>query len=150
MTVRRVMHTAISTPDLDRAVEFWSHLGFVATREWSWPEGTAHVDGFLGLPASAARAALLEGPGGALELFEFVTPDHGSGTDRDHASSIARAGYTHLCLEVDGLDDEIDRLREVGMTFWADPVTDPGGRRMVYGKDPDGNVVELVEPPAAG
>ena len=91
MTVRRVMHTAISTPDLDRAIEFWAHLGFVATREWSWPEGTAHVDGFLGLPASAARAALLEGPGGALELFEFATPDHGAGTDRDHASSIARA-----------------------------------------------------------
>ena len=146
MTVRRVLHTAISTPDLDRAVAFWAHLGFEPTRQWSWPAGTAVVDGFLGVPGSAARAALLEGPGGALEVFEFATPDPAADPDRDHASSIARAGYTHLCLEVDDVDAEVARLAGVGMRFWAEPVTDPTGRRMVYGKDPDGNVVELVQP----
>lgn len=146
MATRRVLHTAISTPDLNRAVEFWAHLGFEQVRSWSWPEGTEAVDDFLGVRRSAARAALLQGPGAAIELFEFAAPDAGHAT-RDHASSIARSGYTHLCLEVDDVDTEVDRLTAVGMTFWAAPVADPTGRRMIYGKDPDGNIVELVQPP---
>jgi glyoxylase I family protein len=143
MAVRRVQHTAISTPDLERAIAFWSELGFTEVRRWDWSRGNAVINGFLGLADSAARAALLEGHGHGVELFEFEVPDPPGGAERP----VHRPGYTHLCFEVEGLDDEMARLGAAGMTFWDGPVTDPTGRRMVYGRDPDGNVVELVEPP---
>ncbi len=142
MAIRRVQHTAISTTDLDRAVGFWAQLGFDEVRRWDWAPGRDDIDGFLGLAGSAARAALLEGHGSGIELFEFAEPSPPGGDERP----VHRLGYTHLCLEVSGLDDEMARLCGVGMRFISDPVTDPSGRRMVYGRDPDGNVVELVEP----
>ena len=39
-------------------------------------------------------------------------------------------------------------LAQAGMEFWSDPLTDSAGRRMIYGRDPDGNVVELIQPPS--
>jgi len=141
MTIRAMKHVAISTGDLDRAVDFWAALGFVETRRWDWPAGVEVINTLVGLPDSAARAALLEGPGTGLEIFEFVVPAPGADT-----RSVHRPGYTHVCFEVDDLDDEIDRLAAAGMTFWAGPAEDRAGQRMVYGHDPDGNVVELVEP----
>jgi catechol 2,3-dioxygenase-like lactoylglutathione lyase family enzyme len=148
MVIRGVRHTAISTPDLDRAAAFWAELGFVEVRRWQWPSGTAVVDGFLGVQDSAARAALLEGHGTGIELFEFASPAQPAVGDGPPA--VHRHGFTHLCVEVDDVEAEMDRLGRVGMTFWNPPVTDPSGRCMVYGRDPDGNVVELVEsvPPA--
>lgn len=79
-------------------------------------------------------------------MFQFELPPSGGPVTPE----VHRLGYTHLCLEVEGLDDEVARLRGVGMTFWADPVTDPTGQRMTYGRDPDGNVIELVEPTRGG
>lgn len=143
MAVRAVRHTAIATTDLDRAVAFWAELGFTEVRRWDWAPGNGVINGFLGLADSAARAALLEGNGSGIELFQFELPPAGGPVTPE----VHRLGYTHLCLEVEGLDDEVARLRGVGMTFWADPVTDPTGQRMTYGRDPDGNVIELVEPP---
>jgi len=141
MAIRSVKHVAISTGDLDRSVAFWSEFGLVETKRWAWPRGVDTVNLLVGLPDSAARAALLEGLGTGIEIFEFEHPFSGA-DDR----SVHRQGYTHVCFEVEGLDAEIERLRGVGMTFWADPVTDGAGRRLVYGHDPDGNVIELVEP----
>ncbi|MCP4437243.1 MAG: hypothetical protein GY812_17330 [Actinomycetia bacterium] len=141
MGIRRVMHTAISTADLDASVAFWSLLGFTETRRWEWPEGIEAVNKLIGLPESAARAALMDGHGTGLELFEFSTPDPGRVPEPVH-----RLGYTHMAFEVDDLGEEVQRLGGAGMTFWAEPVTDSSGRRMVYGRSPEGLVMELVQP----
>ena len=141
MGVRRVMHTAISTNDLDASIEFWALLGFTETRRWDWPEGVEAVNELIGLPESAARAALMDGHGTGLELFEFSIPDPGSVPEPVH-----RLGYTHMAFEVDDLDEEMQRLGDAGMGFWADPVTDSSGRRMIYGRSPEGFVIELVQP----
>lgn len=142
MAVVGVAHVAISTPDLDRAVRFWTTVGFAEVRRWSW-DRVEVVDRLTGLVGSSATAALLEGFGFALELFEFSSPaqTRADATGRP----VSDHGLTHVCLTVDALDPEVERLRDAGMTFWADPVTDPRGARMTYGRDPDGNVVELVQ-----
>lgn len=141
MAIRSVLHTAISTADLDASVAFWSELGFSETRRWEWPAGVTVINGMLGLPDSAARAALLEGHGTGVELFEFTTPLPGRSTTPLHA-----LGYTHMAFAVDDLDAEIARLTGHGMTFWADPVADGTGRRLTYGRSPEGYAIELVQP----
>ncbi len=141
MPILSVLHTAISTNDLDASVDFWSKFGFSETRRWEWPAGVEVINTLLDLPDSAARAALLEGHGTGIELFEFAEPEPGSRPEPPY-----RLGYTHMAFEVDDLAAEMTRLRSAGMTFWAEAVTDPSGRSMVYGRSPEGLTVELVQP----
>lgn len=136
------MHTAVSTGDLDASVAFWSEMGFVETRRWEWPEGVEVINELLDLPDSAARAALLEGHGTGIEVFEFSEPDPGRVPEPLH-----RLGYSHMAFATDDLDSEMGRLREVGMSFWSEPVEDPSGRRMIYCRSPEGLAIELVQPP---
>ena len=42
------------------------------------------------------------------------------------------------------IDGEYQRLRDAGMRFHSPPL-DAGPTRCCYGRDPDGNVVELLE-----
>jgi len=142
MSIERLMHVAVSTADLDRAVQFWSHLGFHEVKRWDWPRGVSVINTFLGVEDSAARAALLEGHGSGIELFEFSAPEQPGSDDR----SIHRHGYTHVCLQVDDLDAELERLGTVGFRTSGPPTDTPDGRRMIYGQDPDGNTIELVQP----
>jgi catechol 2,3-dioxygenase-like lactoylglutathione lyase family enzyme len=58
-------------------------------------------------------------------------------------------GITHLCFDVTDLDQEYERLSEAGMTFHCPPQDAFAGVRTTYGRDPDGNVVELQEVPGA-
>mgnify|MGYP001815482051 CR=1 FL=1 len=143
MAIKAVMHTAVSTRDLDRSVEFWTALGFEETRRWDWPAGVDVVNDMLDLPDSSARAALLVGHGTGIELFEFSMPDPGRVPEPLH-----RLGYTHMAFETDDLTSDMERLSALGMSFWADPVEDPSGRRMVYGRSPEGLAMELVQPVA--
>jgi catechol 2,3-dioxygenase-like lactoylglutathione lyase family enzyme len=143
MAIKSVMHTAVSTTDLDATVAFWSELGFTETRRWDWPRGVSVINELLDLPDSAARAVLLEGHGTGIEAFEFSVPDPGRVPEPVH-----RVGYSHMAFRSDDLDADIERLAAAGMTFWTEPVLDASGRRMVYGRSPEGLVIELVQPGA--
>src|SRR2546421_480682 len=53
-------------------------------------------------------------------------------------------GYTHLCLDVTNIEQEFDRLTRAGVVFNRRP-GDFGDIKAVYGRDPDGNVIEIQE-----
>jgi hypothetical protein len=53
-------------------------------------------------------------------------------------------GITHLCLNVTDIDKEYERLNAAGMRFHCPP-QHMGALKATYGRDPDGNVVELLE-----
>ena len=60
-----------------------------------------------------------------------------------------RNGYTHFCVDVTDIEAEAERLANLGMTFdrphgQAKPV-DVGIVKAVYGRDPEGNLIELQE-----
>jgi len=59
----------------------------------------------------------------------------------------ASGGWNRLVVEVDNLDELVDRLRAAGVTFRTDPisVSGPGGRQVLI-EDPSGNPVELFQP----
>lgn len=74
-----------------------------------------------------------------LKLFQFYSPVPEAVQVR---RPVCDHGITHLCLLVTDLDADYDRLLAAGMSFHNVP--DPQNRA-VYGRDPDGNVVELLE-----
>lgn len=141
--IRGLHHVAIATRDLDRLLPFYRDLfGFQVVTEWAWPQGTEAADAVTALKDSAARSAMLKLGNLFLELFEYRHPEPGPG---DPERRVCDPGFTHLCLDVIGVDEEYARLSEAGMVFHCPPQDVAPGVRTTYGRDPDGNVLELQE-----
>jgi len=140
--IRGVHHTAISTGDLGRALTFYRDLlGFEVAMEFEWPQGTEPADSITGLKDSAARAVMLKAGNMMVEIFEYSSPSPKEGNP---GRPVCDHGVTHICVDVVDIDSEYDRLRSAGMTFHCPP-QDLGFAKATYGRDPDGNVVELQE-----
>jgi catechol 2,3-dioxygenase-like lactoylglutathione lyase family enzyme len=144
--IRGVHHVAISTPDLDRLAAFYIDVcGFEPVMTTSW-ENRPIIDRIIGLDRSAARQVMLRAGNAYLELFEYSSP---MGTPADPDRNPSTHGYTHFCLDVTDIDAEYQRLRAAGMQFHSPPPTTDelggSGLRAIYGRDPDGNIVELQE-----
>ena len=140
--IRGIHHTAISTHDLERSLDFYRHLlGFEPVLDWSWPRGTKAMDATHRLEGTSGRVVLLRAGNAMLELFEYASP---APRRADPGRRLCDHGLTHLCLDVDDLDAEYARLRAAGVEFHAEPV-DYGTVKCTYARDPDGNVIELQE-----
>jgi catechol 2,3-dioxygenase-like lactoylglutathione lyase family enzyme len=140
--IRGIHHTAISTVDLDRSLAFYRDLlGFEPVLDFSWPEGTANMNATHDLEQTSGRVILLKAGNAMLEIFEYATPAPRSA---DPSRRLCDHGITHFCIDVDDIDAEYQRLSDGGMRFHCAPV-DYGTVKCTYGRDPDGNVIELQE-----
>jgi catechol 2,3-dioxygenase-like lactoylglutathione lyase family enzyme len=136
----------MTTPDLERAVGFYRDLlGFEEVERASWERGSAVIDEIMGLTDSAATFAFLRGGNTYLELFEFTSPAAEAPLRSDRP--VTEYGLTHICLDVDDAQGEYERLAAAGMEFNSPPRDFGDGAIVVYGRDPDGNVVELQQLP---
>jgi catechol 2,3-dioxygenase-like lactoylglutathione lyase family enzyme len=100
-----------------------------------------------GVPHAELDVAYVRCPGHVLELLSFLKP-------AEKAISRLRtcdAGFTHLCLKVHRLERVLEAIRAGGFealsavqTLQEGPAR---GMRVVYARDPDGVVLELVEEP---
>ena len=144
--IRGVHHVAISTPNLDRLAAFYVDVvGFRQVMSTNWSHRPI-IDRIIDLPGSAARQIMLQAGNAYLELFEYSSP---VARQADPTRSPSDHGYTHLCLDVTDIDTEYARLSAGGMHFHSTPPTSEelgnGRLRAIYGRDPDGNIVELQE-----
>jgi lactoylglutathione lyase len=121
----RFVHTNVRVRDVDASLRFYEALGFER-------RGRLQFDGaynlYLGLP----------GDGDTLEL----TVNEG----RDEPYDLGD-GYGHVALEVENLDDLLERLAADGIEPEKPPYA-PGGReeyRICFVADPDGYRVELID-----
>jgi catechol 2,3-dioxygenase-like lactoylglutathione lyase family enzyme len=148
LMISGIHHMALATGQLDRMVEFYCEgLGFEVVYRSAWEKGSAQLDELVGLDETAARTAMLRSGGAFLEMFEFSSPE---GRPGDPDRPVCDHGYTHVCLAVSDIDSEYQRLSQSGMRFHCAPHPAPeparrGAVRSVYGRDPDGNVIELLE-----
>lgn len=140
--IHGIDHTAISVPDMDSALEFYRDvLGFEVLFEAGWPVGAKPLDDLVGLRDSSSKVAMIRLGDTKIEVFEYQTPD---AQPQDPRRPVNDHGYTHICLKVTGIDQEYARLRDAGMVFNSPPV-DLGTSHCVYGRDPFGNTIELIE-----
>lgn len=140
--INGVNHIALSTGDLERMCRFYEAVGFKRVWDSGWAND-ARVDSIIGVKGSAAKQAMLRAGNLYLEFFEYSAP---LSTRSDAPMQPNDRGYTHLCLDVTDIDAEYARLVGLGMTFnRTPPEASPRGIRAVYGRDPDGNIVELQE-----
>lgn len=137
-----VHHTAISTHDIERLITFYTGLlGFELVHRQSWTTDAETQNRLLGTTGSAAQLAMLRHRNCYLELFQFEAP---APEARSATQRLFGAGMTHICIAVQDLDQEYQRLLAAGVRFHSSPLPRPQ-LNAVYGHDPDGNVVELLE-----
>lgn len=141
--IRGIHHTAISTGDLQRSLRFYRDLlGFQEVFSSSWDVGAEIADRIVGLKDSSAHLVMLKLGNACLELFQYASPRPKPG---EPTRPVCDHGITHICLEVADIEAEYERLKAAGMRFHCPPQEVGGGTCATYGRDPDGNVVELLE-----
>jgi catechol 2,3-dioxygenase-like lactoylglutathione lyase family enzyme len=138
----RIHHTAISTPNLERLADFYVRVfGYTRLPGFAWPRGIPSINGVLGLPDSAANAAMLRSGDSMLELFEF---SHPTPKAQGESRPVCDHGLTHICFLVDDVAEEQARCEALGMRFHSPP-QQTAELWFSYGRDPDGNVIELLK-----
>jgi glyoxylase I family protein len=140
--IRGIHHVALHTPNFDRMAKFYLEaFGFEpAVDEFRW-SGHRPTDEAIDVPGSSARTLMMRAGNCYIELFEYFSPpsrDVGPARPNDH-------GYTHFCVDVTDIENEFDRLAGLGMTFPLPKPADFGTVQFIYGKDPDGNVIEIQQ-----
>jgi catechol 2,3-dioxygenase-like lactoylglutathione lyase family enzyme len=139
----RLHHASITTPDIDRLSLFYcEQFGFERVMEVAWAGDNPMADLIYGLRATAVKMVMLKADNAFLELFEFAHPVGASGQPE---RPVCDVGITHICICVDDVEKEYGRLVAAGMTFNCPPQHVPGLCTATYGRDPDGNIVELMQ-----
>lgn len=140
--IRGIHHVAVHVHDLDKMVRFYREaFGFETVGEqFSWRDNPT-LDRLIDVPGSAARGTMLRAGTCYLEMFEFSAPEPRPGG----ALRPCDKGYTHFCVDVTEIEKEYDRLKSLGMTFGDRPPIDMGHVKSIYGRDPEGNVIELQQ-----
>ncbi|MCP4750620.1 MAG: VOC family protein [Proteobacteria bacterium] len=137
-----IHHTALSIKDMERSLAFYRDLlGLEVVMDQSW-ENSPKAEKILGVNNPAARHVHLKCGNAYIELYQFKQPEPAPmAEDRP----VHDRGITHLCLDVKDVDAEYERLSKEGIVFHSDPVNLGPKCRCVYGRDPDGNVIEFQE-----
>lgn len=140
--IHSIDHTALSVPDMEQALAFYAGvLGFEIEMNAGWPSGAKPLDDLVGLRDSASKVAMLRLGSTRLEIFQYQNPE---GKSQDPNRPVCDHGIIHLCFAVTGIEEEYERLAQAGVRFNSRPI-DLGREKCVYGRDPFGNVLELIE-----
>ena len=135
-----IHHIAIGVPDFDQGLAFYTNvLGLEVVQESEFHGDMPQADAAIGLDEVAARMAMLKAANAYIELWEYSHPE-----PADTRARPCDYGYVHFALQVDGIQDEYERLTAAGMQFVGPPV-EFGTSAAVYGRDPFGNVIEIYE-----
>jgi catechol 2,3-dioxygenase-like lactoylglutathione lyase family enzyme len=141
-----IHHASITTRDIERLKDFYCRMfGFKVLLETSWTKGNVVADQIYGLRDTAVKMAMLRLNNVCLELFEFIQP---VGKPGDPQRPVCDQGYTHICIAVSDIAAAYERLSGMGMQFNCPPQHIPGLCSATYGRDPDGNLVEVMQPAA--
>jgi predicted enzyme related to lactoylglutathione lyase len=121
MSMSSTIQPVISTPDLDRLLEFYKAL----------------------LGAEETSRAPEEGPGFYVGL-RAGNSDLGLVSDTDADTSAPQRFL--LSVEVADVDGLLKRVEAIGGHVLGPPSNMPWGQRVAHIKDPDGNAVNLAQP----
>lgn len=138
MTNVRAHHFGVTVTDLERAVEFYRDVLGLAVLDRFTVAGEAFSTA-VDVEEATGRFAHLDAGGARIELVEY-DPEG----DERPAASVNRPGAKHLGLEVGDLDAFYDGLPGDVETM-SEPRTTESGTRILFLRDPEENLVEVIE-----
>lgn len=139
--VHGILHTGLTVSNFEDAVAWWSQMfGFLLVTEQTLTgEDAEKLAGLYGASGLTVRLGFLRAPdGNVLEIFTFDPPIEPQQPDW------RRPGYTHIAMSVRNVPALHRRLKAAGIRFITD-VQYTAGAHWVFFRDPDGNLVELID-----
>lgn len=134
-------HAALVTPDIDRLTGFYAMLtGIDVHRRGSFGPD-AKFDVVAGIVDVRFHGAWLRLANAELEFWQYEAPK----TLPAERHSAAVLGWNHLCFESDDIASEYQRLLAQGIDLHGPP-HDFGNAQVFFGRDPDGNIFEVLQP----
>ena len=140
--IRGIHHVAIHTKNFEGICAFYKEaFGFVpVVDEIHWSDNE-FFDSVIGLTGTAGRLVMLKANNMYLEVWEYSSPP-GLQLDPLNPNDL---GYTHFAVDTDDIEEDYERLIAAGMTFHRTVPDYVDGIRAVYGRDPDGRLIELQQ-----
>ncbi|MFB0978847.1 MAG: VOC family protein [Myxococcota bacterium] len=137
-----VHHPAISVPNMEAAKAFYCGvLGFEPVMEIELPGGIEMMSRAFDLDEAGYKVLMVKKGNSCIELFEFTGDNVPAG---DAKRRVDKHGITHICLAANDYQADYDTLQGAGVVFNTEP-NGESPNRWAYGRDPFGNVIELLE-----
>jgi len=133
-----VHHPALSVPDMQQALDFYCGvLGFEVVMEVDLPGGIMETP--FDVEDATCKVRMISKGASCIELFEFAAAPEG-----DPKRPVHKHGITHVALASDDVPADYETLRAAGVRFNTPPQGE-SPQMWCYGRDPFGNVIELLE-----
>ena len=147
MNVEWLHHTGFNVSDMEQSLRFYRDLlGLEVTTDIIF-EGEI-FEQMTSLKDPRARIVFLSNGDSRhlIELIQFLTPIG----DPTVSPALNSVGWTHLGMRVDDVEEFYNRLSELSVEFVNPPAIRsdaiyPRPQKFCLMKDPDGNVIELIE-----
>lgn len=126
MGVRRIEHACIMVKDLEKSIRFYQDVvGLDLIKKMGHPNPELKL-AFLGFEES--QETIME----LIEGYNNNLPAEGK--------------VHHICFKVDSLEEEIERLKSLDVTFLTEEIeTLPDGSRYIFFAGADGEWIEFFE-----
>ncbi|HBR99290.1 MAG TPA: glyoxalase [Gammaproteobacteria bacterium] len=129
--IKGINHIGLRVTDLDGARAFYSSLGF------------EFVEG----PIGPEPVAIMEHPCGVNINF-ILNADSGIPNNILMDVPERHPGYTHIALDVSGIEAVEANLKRLEIAITEGPITLPNGGIMLFIRDQDRNVIEFHQSPS--
>jgi catechol 2,3-dioxygenase-like lactoylglutathione lyase family enzyme len=138
---RSFSHAGITVSSFNRTVRFyWEVFGCPLVGVADTPPERVRTFFGVGAAQPACKIGWIRVPGGAvLEIFEFQPQLPPAGVVWN------RVGLTHISFNVRNLPRWYDYLVRNGVECVSQPERSPRGHSFFFAKDPDGNLIELMD-----
>ena len=131
-------HVGITVSDLDRAVAFYTDTFDLDVLAEFSVGGEAFADA-VDVDGATGSFAHLDAGGARIELVAYDPEAAGS-----DPPELNRSGAVHVGLAVDDLDAFYEGLDD-GVETLSRPRTTESGTRILFVRDPEGNLIEVLE-----
>lgn len=142
----RFFHFNITVTNMERAIRFYTRLGFMLVEDVS-PAGR-DIAPHLGLEISALRAVIMrlgdDPDGPVLDLVEYIAPP----TAGEPYERLDNVGIARVAFHVMDFDHAYTDLSSIPVQFFGPAVTYPGPNgqmlKTAMFRDPDGTALQIV------
>ncbi len=147
--VKNLDHVAVTVSDLERSLPFYKEVLGLQEIERHLLDGEtiSTMAGKPGVVMQVVRLACPDTPDILIDLQQYIEPKE----DVSNAA-LGMANHSHFCFGVDDLQATCSELQKKGVELISAPVSfdlgedwDYGVVKVVFFKDPDGFILELME-----